>query len=88
MPEVRLFGSLRLRARSDRATLPGTTVREVLVTLCDGDPGLCDVILKDGYLMPFVRITVNGHDIMLADGLETPVSESDSLAIFPPIAGG
>jgi molybdopterin synthase sulfur carrier subunit len=56
--------------------------------LCLGNPDLCQAIYDGEQLRPFVRITVNGHDIMLGQGLDTPLEESDSIAIFPPIAGG
>ncbi|GAB4480323.1 MAG: hypothetical protein Kow00124_26880 [Anaerolineae bacterium] len=88
MPEVKLYGSLRLRGGIARATVPGATVREVLAALCEGNDDLCAAIYNGQELRPFVRITVGGHDIILAEGLDTPVAESDSLAIFPPIAGG
>jgi molybdopterin synthase sulfur carrier subunit len=88
MPEVRLFGSLRLRSKMHRTALPGATVREVVAALCEASPDLGDMIWRDGELLPFVRITVNGHDIVLGEGLDTVLAESDSLAVFPPIAGG
>jgi molybdopterin synthase sulfur carrier subunit len=89
MPEVRLFGSLRLHSPVDRLNLPGATVHEVLTALCDRHPVLCELIFQpDSELASFVRVTVNGRDIMLGRGLNTPLSETDSIAIFPPIAGG
>jgi molybdopterin converting factor small subunit len=33
-------------------------------------------------------ITLNGHTLDLQTALETPVSEQDQIAIFPPISGG
>ena len=88
MPEVRVFGNLRLRCKTDRMTLPGATVRQVVAALCEACPDLSDRVWKAGELLPFIRITVNGHDVTLGEGLDTPLAESDSLAIFPPIAGG
>ncbi len=89
MPEVRLLGGLRLRSPIDRFNLPGTTVHEVLTALCDRHPDLCELIFQsDSELVSFVRVTVNGRDITLGEGLNTPLSETDSVAIFPPIAGG
>jgi molybdopterin synthase sulfur carrier subunit len=89
MPEVRLFGSLRLHSSVDRVNLPGASVREVLSALCDAHPELCELIFQHGGgIASFVRVTVNGRDITLGQGLDTPLTETDSIAIFPPIAGG
>ena len=43
------------------------------------------IILQTGEIGPHIVITLNGHNTI---DLETPVTEQDVLAIFPPIAGG
>ena len=48
-------------------------------------PPVGDVLFKDGELAPHIVITLNGQNTI---NLETPVTEGDVLAIFPPIAGG
>ena len=90
MPLVKLFGILRQHAGSPQLALAGETVRNVLQDLCGGNPELCAAIFTADQkgLGPHIRIMLNGRDIALLQGLETPVSESDTLAIIPPIAGG
>ena len=66
----------------------GRTAGDVLRDLCAGNPILRDAIFDGQALAPYVRVMVNGRDIELANGLDTPVNEDDQLAIFPPIAGG
>jgi molybdopterin converting factor small subunit len=60
----------------------------VIDTLCEEHRSLCDTLLADGYIRPHFKITLNGHDITLLQGLDTAVCEDDQIAIFPPIAGG
>lgn len=88
MPQVRLFGSLRSQAAQPRFEVVGTTVREVLAAACAANESLGAAVLDEGTLRPYVRVMLNGRDIELADGLDTPVAESDAVAIFPPLAGG
>ncbi len=88
MPVVRLFGSLRRSASQSCLTLPGETVRVLLDALCKDDPQLCAAILDGDKLHQYVRVMINGRDIELMHGLDTPLATKDEVAIFPPIAGG
>ena len=88
MATVKFFGNLRTQVGSSHLQISGENVRALLDLLIETTPSLDNVILKDGTLRPFFKIMVNGHDISLAQGLDTPVSENDQVAIFPPIAGG
>jgi MoaD family protein len=85
---VKLFGNLREIAGVSAFELPGADVGELLTALFNQNHALQEAILDGAALKPFVRIVVNGQDIELAQGLQTEVSESSSVAIFPPIAGG
>ena len=88
MALVKLFGNLRQYRDISHSQVPGGSVRLVVETLCESNPILCDALLENGALRPHFKITLNGHDIALANGLDTPVSDEDQIAIFPPIAGG
>ena len=88
MPEIRLFGSLRMRAGVSRVQVTGCTVRETLQALCDIHPALHAMIFNGEHLNSFVRITIQGRDVSLREGLETVVGEADTISLFPPIAGG
>jgi molybdopterin synthase sulfur carrier subunit len=46
------------------------------------------MLLENGHIRSYFKITLNGHDIALVNGLDTPVDDQDQVAIFPPIAGG
>ena len=88
MATVKLFGNLRTQVGSPQLEISGESVRVLVGNLCELHPALGEVILEEGTLRPFFKIMVNGHDISLAEGFDTPVSENDQIAIFPPIAGG
>jgi molybdopterin synthase sulfur carrier subunit len=88
MATVKLFGNLRSHVDGKQLQIPGVDVRAVLMGICEGQPSLCDLLLEEGEIRPHFKITLNGHDIQLAHGLNTAVGEDDQIAIFPPIAGG
>jgi molybdopterin synthase sulfur carrier subunit len=88
MPIVSLFGNLRRNAKVSRLVVPGTTARAVLQSLCADNAALSSVIFDHNQLRPYLRVLVNGRDIELTQGLDTPLESPDQIAIFPPIAGG
>ncbi len=88
MITVKLFGNLRDYTADSTIEAPGDTVREVLLWLCESNNDLYQAIIDGDALQPHVRVMIDGHDIELDAGLDTPVSASQKIAIFPPIAGG
>ena len=66
-----------------------STVSELLKKVFELHPDLRVGLLgEDGDIRSFVAIMVNGRDIRHLDGIETRISDGDSLDIFPPVAGG
>jgi len=57
----------------------------VLSELVQQNPPIGVIILENGKLRQHIVVTVNGHNTI---DLETPATEQDVLAIFPPIASG
>lgn len=88
MAIVKLFANLRKLTDQTTFSFPGHTVGAVLQAAFNQYPALETAVLEDNQPKPHVRIMVNGHAIELADGLETAVTDTDQIAIFPPIAGG
>ena len=88
MPYITLFGNLRRLAGITQTQASGATVRQAIETLCANNAALRDAILHGDTLRANVRVMVNGYDVELAQGLDTPVRADDQIAIFPPIAGG
>ena len=88
MATVKLFGNLRKQVDRSNLQVSGSSVRVVIEALCQDKPSICDLLLVDSEIRPHFIITLNGHDVNLADGLDTTVNQDDQIAIFSPIAGG
>jgi molybdopterin synthase sulfur carrier subunit len=88
MPLIKFFGNLRQLAQSSRLPVEGKSVGGILNELCRQNLALGEAIFENGQLRPHVRVVVNGHDVALEQGLDTPVEENDQVAIFPPLGGG
>jgi molybdopterin synthase sulfur carrier subunit len=88
MPTIKLFASLRKLTGEKEITLPGTSLHAVLENLVREFPQLQPFLVQDGQLRPSGIIILNGRALNPETDLETPVSELDQIAIFPPIGGG
>lgn len=87
---VRVPGPLRrLTGGSADVEADGATVGAVLSDLEARHPGFSDRLYNpDGSLRQFINVYVNDSDIRFAQGLDTPVRESDEVSIVPAVAGG
>jgi molybdopterin synthase sulfur carrier subunit len=89
MANVRIPPILRPEAGDNRQLeLPGETVREVLESLVTAYPSLRDRIFEGDGLPQFLNVFVDGSDVRLFDGLETPVGPDATLILLPAVAGG
>ena len=70
--------------------LIGSTVSDLLQQLCEEQGSKFRNIVFDekGNLRRYIKLLVNGRGVHVLQGLETPLSEGDIIAIFPPVAGG
>ena len=87
----RLFATLAETAGEDRVAVEDAeTVGEALDALLAAHPGLeSEVLDEDDSLVEHVRLLHEGEDPFSGGrGLETPVSDDDELALFPPVSGG
>jgi MoaD family protein len=85
MPTVKLYANLRKLAGTKELSITGATVGAVLNELIRQKPPVGEVMFEDGQLRQHIIVTLDGQNIT---DLETPVTEQDIIAIFPPIAGG
>ena len=73
------------------AALPveGATVAEVLKALDVAHPGFAERLFDEtGGLRRFVNVFVADEDIRFLDGVDTPVTEGQTISIVPAVAGG
>jgi molybdopterin converting factor small subunit len=66
----------------------GDTLAELLSDLDARHPGLAGRIRDDAGLLRFVNVYVNDEDVRFLGGLETPLSDGDSVTVLPAVAGG
>ena len=78
MPTLRLFATAREAAGTDRATIDGETVGEVL--------DAARVRFGEGFaaVLASSRVWVNGEPVEPTD----PVHDGDEVAVLPPVSGG
>ena len=90
MPMVKIPPVLRARTGGEsEIAVAGATVGEVLSTLADAHPDTREQLFSDdGQLNRYVNVYLNDEDVRVLDGLETAVSESDTVVILPAMAGG
>ena len=78
MPTIRLFAAAREAAGTDRDTLDGSTVRAVL------DAAVIRYGAAFAAVLGTCRVWVNGEPAEPGDA----VTESDEVAVLPPVSGG
>jgi len=89
--EVKFFASFREIMGQKKVTMEADNVEEVLGEIKEEYSELGSEIFLDedsSELEDFVIIMVNGRKIEMLDGTETSLEDGDTVAIFPPVAGG
>jgi sulfur-carrier protein len=67
----------------------GSSVGEILRSVADDHPETeSQLFAQDGGLNRYVNVYLNDEDVRVLDGLDTSVSEADTLVILPAMAGG
>ena len=67
----------------------GGNVGEVLHSLAEQHPATeSQLFSEDGDLNRYVNVYLNDEDVRVLDGLETQITEADTIVILPAMAGG
>ena len=67
----------------------GSSVGEVLQALASEHPATeSQLFSEEGDLNRYVNVYLNDEDVRVLDGLDTGVSDSDTIVILPAMAGG
>lgn len=88
---VRLPGSLRQWAGGQRSVQveAAPSVGAAIQQLCTSYPSVGERVLDEsGQPQRFVNVFVNGDDIRLLQGNDTPLQDGDELILAPAVAGG
>lgn len=87
--EVRIPTILRTYTDGERAVeAKGDTVAALIDDLESRHDGIKDRLIEDGEARRFVNIYVNDEDIRFTGGLQTALSDGDTVVILPAVAGG
>jgi sulfur-carrier protein len=90
MATVRIPPVLRSSVGGEKElTAEGASVGEILNSLAATHPDTrSQLFAADGGLNRYVNVYLNDEDVRVLDGLDTSVSEQDTLVILPAMAGG
>ena len=90
MPTIKIPPVLRAHTDGEaEVTADGGTVGDVLRNLAESHPGTKDQLFSpEGDLNRYVNVYLNDEDVRVLDGLDTSVSDGDTVVILPAMAGG
>jgi molybdopterin converting factor small subunit len=87
--EVRIPTILRTYTGGAKAVEgDGKTLDELLNNLDAAHNGLRARLVDGGKLRRFVNVYLNDEDVRFLGGLETPVTDGDTVTVLPAVAGG
>ncbi len=66
----------------------GGTLDELIFDLESRHPGLRDRLVDDKGLRRFVNVYLNDEDVRFLGGLDTAVTDGDTVTVLPAVAGG
>ncbi|MFX0206922.1 MAG: ubiquitin-like small modifier protein 1 [Candidatus Hodarchaeota archaeon] len=89
---VKFFATLRKTVKDKEIMLEveeGTTILHLLEIIVNIYPSLHDQIFNvKTELREWIKILINGRNIIFLNGLKTELNYGDEVALFPPVAGG
>jgi molybdopterin converting factor small subunit len=90
MATVRIPPVLRPAVGGEKElTADGSSVGEILRSVAESHPETqTQLFAPDGELNRYVNVYLNDEDVRVLEGLDTSVSERDTLVILPAMAGG
>ncbi|GAA3232799.1 MoaD/ThiS family protein [Actinocorallia longicatena] len=87
--EVRIPTILRNLTDGSKAVEgKGATIAELFSDLDVRHPGLRDRLVDEKGLRRFVNVYLNDEDVRFLGGLETALSDGDTVTVLPAVAGG
>lgn len=79
----------KLTGGNGKIQISATTLQEAIDHADAAYPGFRDRVLdNEGEIKRFINVFVNGVDVRKLQGRDTPVKETDEVAVIPAMAGG
>ena len=66
----------------------GKTLGELIADVNNRHPGLSERLTDSSGLRRFVNVYLNDEEVRFLGGLDTPVSDGDTVTVLPAVAGG
>ena len=89
---ARFFGKFKELSKErevEFTVTKGSTIIVFLNQLIKQFPTMNELLFDENdQLHTWISILKNGRNIKALDGINTPLSDGDVLAVFPPVAGG
>ena len=89
--EATFYGLLKRVFQEEKKQIDlsnASSIRALLLVLCNSREHHDRIFDEYGDVRQNISIFVNGRNILFLKGLETELNAGDSVAIFPPTAGG
>ncbi|MCK1798501.1 MoaD/ThiS family protein [Streptomyces sp. XM4193] len=87
--EVRIPTILRTYTDGQKAVEGGgSTVAELFSDLESRHSGIEERLVEGGEVRRFVNVYLNDEDVRFLDGINTKLTDGDSVTILPAVAGG
>jgi sulfur-carrier protein len=87
--EVRVPTILRNYTGGQKAVnAQGGTLAQLIDDVESNNPGVKERLVDDAGLRRFINVYVNDEDVRFTGGLDTEVSDGDTVVILPAVAGG
>ncbi|MFR9673840.1 MoaD/ThiS family protein [Streptomyces sp. TR06-5] len=87
--EVRIPTILRTHTDGEKkVTGDGATLGELFADLETRHSGIRERVVDAGALRRFVNVYLNDEDVRFLDGIDTELTDGDSVTILPAVAGG
>ncbi|MFF1438269.1 MoaD/ThiS family protein [Streptomyces sp. NPDC058295] len=87
--EVRIPTILRQYTDGQKAVEGnGDTLADLFTDLETRHTGIQARIVDDGKLRRFVNVYLNDEDVRFVDGIDTKLTDGDTVTILPAVAGG
>lgn len=89
--EAAFYGLLKRVFQEEKKQIDlsnASNIRTLLLVLCNSRERRDRIFDEHGNVRQNISIFINGRNILFIKGLETELNAGDSVAIFPPMAGG